>query len=181
MRMAQQRRDAALAGTSNVQASQDEDSQTSDNESAARQLLVTLCEPECRQPCSPDSPQSQQSEQDATAENIAAVHIESGIVPSAQVEEQQPQRKRPCRRNVTTGVRSLQAMGLELLARREDYEFRLMQEELALGRQRLALEERKLALEEERHRLEVQRHAEQHDHVLARLDRLERLLEKKNT
>ncbi|XP_077520346.1 uncharacterized protein LOC144130256 [Amblyomma americanum] len=143
---------------------------------------MTLYESEKRPPPSPQSPLSRQSgQQDNTGgENGAAVFINTSVA-SGTRNTREPQEKQLCRRGGTTGVRGLQAMGLELLARRENYEYELRRDEIALARQRLALDERKVALEEERHRLDVHRRAEEHSRLLARLDRLEQLFQEKST
>lgn len=76
-------------------------------------------------------------------------------------------RRRPAQVAAPTGIRALQAMGLQLLTAREENEFILRQKELDLQRRkleheekRLALEERKLALEEGRLKLQEQQNKE---------------------
>lgn len=53
------------------------------------------------------------------------------------------------------GIRGLQALGVEL-ARREEHEFFIEKEKIALAKQQLALEEQKVQLEEEKYRQQSQ-------------------------
>ncbi|XP_077557781.1 uncharacterized protein LOC144173143 [Haemaphysalis longicornis] len=84
---------------------------------------------------------------------------EQALGPPVQVQR----RQRPGQVAAPTGIRALQAMGLQLLTAREENEFILRQKELELQKRRLehdekrlALEERKLALEEARLKLHEQ-------------------------
>ncbi|KAL1483833.1 hypothetical protein MTO96_032926 [Rhipicephalus appendiculatus] len=78
---------------------------------------------------------------------------------------------------VPRGVRALQTLGVDLLARREDYEFSLRKEELELAKKRLELEERRLKLDEEKHRFEVECRREDRERLIERLERLEKKTE----
>nr|XP_050033524.2 uncharacterized protein LOC126530144 [Dermacentor andersoni] len=189
---AQRMRDAA-AETLASQSSHVVDRELNEIESPAAELLCGIYSVEshspvyeCPMPNSPAPPDARPVEDASDDGNIGTP-------------EQQPQRKRQCVPGTARGIRALQELGLELLARREEHEFSVRKEELALAQRRLEYDERKLAFEEEKHRCgqkyvypfgypysshcvryEVQRRAEEREQLLERLENLERRVDKEN-
>ncbi|KAH6933591.1 hypothetical protein HPB50_016721 [Hyalomma asiaticum] len=89
-------------------------------------------------------------------------------------QRQQAQPKRRRTQAAPRGLRALQTLGLELLTKREEYEFELRKQEIELARRRLDHDERRLLLDEAKHRFEVECRREDREQLLERLERLER-------
>ncbi|KAH8027955.1 hypothetical protein HPB51_011559 [Rhipicephalus microplus] len=83
------------------------------------------------------------------------------------------------------GIRGLQSVGLQLLAKREKNELDLRSRELEIEKmkvrheeRRLALDERRLALDEEKHRFEVERWRGERESLL---DEIKKMLDEQTT
>ncbi|KAK8788136.1 hypothetical protein V5799_022086, partial [Amblyomma americanum] len=179
MRSAHNLRDEALLSMGTEGGQADDGVMSDCGGSAASRMLMSLCNLEEEAPLSPQSPRSVRTEHvpaDSASDDAAAM---------ARQPEPQPRqgRKKKRAQNMPKGIQGLQGMGLELLARREEYEFLLKKEKLALAKRQLELDERKLALEErkvsideERHVLQMNSCKDRYDQLLERMQRIEDLL-----
>ncbi|KAH6927945.1 hypothetical protein HPB50_009998 [Hyalomma asiaticum] len=168
LRAAQQLRDAAADCASFAQHSDVEHGPAPENETASSVLFDQdqRVPPEEGSRLTPEPVDNGQADEGTVQ---GSDDVEAFIPQRQQV---QPKRRRT--QAAPRGLRALQTLGLELLTKREEYEFELRKQEIELARRRLDHDERRLLLDEAKHRFEVECRREDREQLLERLERLER-------
>ncbi|KAH6935282.1 hypothetical protein HPB50_005017 [Hyalomma asiaticum] len=154
LRAVQQLRDAA-ADCTNLPQQSDEHGPAPENETASS-ILLGIFDRDQRVPPEEGSCH--------TPEPVDNGQADEGIVQGSDdveafvLQRQQAQRKRCRTQAAPRGLGALQTLGLELLSRREEYEFELRKQEIQLPRRRLEHDKRRLLLDEAKHKHCGRRH-----------------------